>query len=473
MRRDELIPERKDRGKQFVVARGLSACEDLAARIRLGDTPSACFRDCVSTASSTPEGRCIGLFLGHVIDYANRRRCEGDLRVGGLDALDPEARARRLEDFAFGFGGRWVFLHIDDAVQRIYLDADGSESLVYDPSARRAASTTGLLLDDAEYSERFDADLHGFLGVSNAGWFPSGMTAHRGIRRLLCNHFLDLSTWRPRRHWPTSDFQWTADTRGHCLRIAESPAWRCETMFARHSTCITLTAGNESRLLLAACRDLAADVEFITVDVPGAELDVHQAARLAARFGLRHRTLPARRAGLSEERAWQYAASHCIGGMNMRYHPSIEPLRSRDYFLGGLGGEVARAFFWRPGDDETLKLDARSLLSRFRRPIHERVVEATEAWFESVRPFNSLTQLDLAYLELRMSAWAFAQSYAQDAIVDHLHPMICREAYRLMLELPPDAKRQNRFILEGIEELWPELLQLPINRYGDARDRTV
>lgn len=471
MQRDELIPERKEWIKQFVIARGRLPDKEFAARIRLGDYTVGVFPGVRVHRIVEPEGRCIGLFLGHVVDYANRRVCEGDLRVGGLDRLDPQARARQLEDFAYAFGGRWVLLHIDDHVQRIYLDADGSNSLVYDPRARRAASTTGLLLDDDEYTERFDAELYGFLGVSGAGWFPSGLTAHHGIRRLLCNHFLDLSTWEPTRHWPTTDPQWTGDPRGHCRRIAEIVRMACETLFSGHSSCITLTAGNENRLLLAACRELAADVEFVTVDVPGAELDVHMAGRLAARFGLRHRILPARRAGPAQERAWQYAASHSLCGMNMHYHPTIEPLGSKEYFLGGLGGEVARAFFWFPRDDETLQLDPRSLVSRLLMPVHPRVVEATEPWLESVRRFNPLTQLDLAYLELRMSAWAFAQSYAQDAIVDHLHPIICREVFRLMLELPPDAKRQNRFVREGIEALWPELLELPINRYGDARDR--
>ena len=109
-------------------------------------------------------------------------------------------------------------------------------------------------------------------------------------------------------------------------------------------------------------------------------------------------------------------------------------------------------------------------MRRFGLPIHARVIEATDAWFQGVRGFNGLTQLDLAYLELRMSAWAFAQAYAQDAIVDHVHPMITRESFRLMLELGPEAKRQNAFILDGIRALWPTLLELPINRYGDLRD---
>lgn len=98
------------------------------------------------------------------------------------------------------------------------------------------------------------------------------------------------------------------------------------------------------------------------------------------------------------------------------------------------------------------------------------VLAATEQWFASIEEFNPLLQLDLAYLELRMSAWAFAQCYAQDAIVPHIHPMIGRESFELMLGLSPEAKRDNSFILEGVRELWPELLDIPINEYGDYRD---
>jgi hypothetical protein len=68
-----------------------------------------------------------------------------------------------------------------------------------------------------------------------------------------------------------------------------------------------------------------------------------------------------------------------------------------------------------------------------------------------------------------MSAWAFAQEYA-DSTVPHVHPLIGREAFRLMLELPPEAKRSNALLREAIRKLWPELLTLPINRYGDYRD---
>jgi hypothetical protein len=40
-----------------------------------------------------------------------------------------------------------------------------------------------------------------------------------------------------------------------------------------------------------------------------------------------------------------------------------------------------------------------------------------------------------------------------------------------MLSLPPSVRRNNGVILRGIRQSWPELLSLPINRYGDWRDK--
>ena len=131
---------------------------------------------------------------------------------------------------------------------------------------------------------------------------------------------------------------------------------------------------------------------------------------------------------------------------------------------------IGRGFFWRPNDNERTKLDHRAVAMRFGMPPHPRVIDATADWWVAVRDMNPLTQLDLAYLELRMSAWAFAQAYAQDRIISHLHPLICRDSFRLMLGLDPQSKRSNGFIVAGIQELWPELLAIPINKYGDHRD---
>jgi hypothetical protein len=102
-------------------------------------------------------------------------------------------------------------------------------------------------------------------------------------------------------------------------------------------------------------------------------------------------------------------------------------------------------------------------------PIHDEVAAAVEAWMKTVPEVDGYLTLDLAYLELRMSCWAFAQAYATPDNCA-IHPLISRESFTAMLSLPPEWRRSNRMITRGIEIAWPELLSLPINRYGDYRD---
>jgi hypothetical protein len=103
-------------------------------------------------------------------------------------------------------------------------------------------------------------------------------------------------------------------------------------------------------------------------------------------------------------------------------------------------------------------------------PAHPRTREAVAAWLPGVAGLDPFLQLDLAYLELRMGCWAYAQSYVAPDIPE-ISPMISRESFAAMLSLPPSARRSNALILTSIRMAWPELLELPINRYGDWRDR--
>lgn len=468
---DDIVPSAKRWDGQFVVT-------------DRGDPGPACFGRTVTVGAIAvhmdqrlrmvsvidPNGRLIGVFLGQPVDYESRRLLTEDTPiVAPVDESSPGS-ATSVEELIYGFGGRWAFVYSSGDSSRIYLDAGGGNGVVYDPERRRAASTTGLLLSDEEYVARFDGDLYRTLRITQDGWFPAGLTAHVGIRRLLCNHYLDLERWRCSRHWPTDDVRWTSDPHGHSVRITDIATATTETLLANGKVVAALTAGNESRLLLAAMRPIAGDVEFVTNGAPGTELDVHHAQFLSQRFGLRHRVLRPRAATDDEMRSWQYEIGHCIGGNNMRYHPSIAPLRNFDYFVGGVAGEVGRGFFWRASDDEATELDPRGVAMRLGMPMHQRVVDAVADWLVSVEGMNPLTQLDLAYLELRVSAWAFAQGYAQDRIVSHMHPLITRESFRLMLELDPVTKRSNGYVTSGVRARWPELLEIPINKYGDRRD---
>jgi hypothetical protein len=154
----------------------------------------------------------------------------------------------------------------------------------------------------------------------------------------------------------------------------------------------------------------------------------------------------------------------------MRKHPSIRALQDEfAWFVGGVGGEIGRAFFWRPSDTTETPLNGAALVPRFGMPEQAELADATERWLEELAGLDTFTQLDLAYLELRTSAWSGPQTYAQ-SFVNHLYPLIGREANALLMSLSPEAKRGNHLLGAVMTQFWPELASVPINRYGDIRD---
>ena len=467
-RQQPIIPTTKSWHGQFLILRGPTRALLGATSQCVGDWQLHAFAGAPVTQILNGQGRQIGQLIGTAIDYGSGAVVNGPLVVD-LPA-DPKARDAAIEAALYRLGGSWLCLLVDDGIERVYLDADGTLSLMFDPKIKTAASTAGLLLDDAAYMGRFESNLYTTLDVPGEGWFPSGLTAHRGVKRLLCNHYLDLATFQPVRHWPIKDFAHDGSTEESAHRVAEIVRKQAEALLARGKVVVALTGGNETRFLLAAYKPLIKDLTFVTVAAPSTERDVVLAKALAERFGLRHILLPLQEASVAEQDAWLYNTGHCVTGPNMVSHPTIRPLASEyDYFLGGLGGEIGRAFFWRATDTRDMTLTVADLVPRFGMPQADAVTEATADWLWGVQQFNALTQLDLAYMELRMSAWSAAQTYAQ-SFVNHLHPLIAREIYTHMLNLSPDAKRGNLLIKSALAQSWPELAEIPINRYGDYRD---
>lgn len=459
------IPLKKSWTGQFRIGRGAGGTPGFQAT-SAGDwiVEYNCRKQDVVDAT----GRGIGLLLGTAIDHRAGQLVEDGLQLDLPD--DPAQRDAAIEVGLYKLGGSWLCVLASGELQRLYLDADGTMSAVYDPVQEAAASTAGLLLNDEAYVQRFNAGLYASLDIPGEGWFPSGLTAHRGIHRLLCNHYLDLTTFEARRHWPAEPFSHAGNPGESALKVAEIVRKSAEALLKRGKVAVALTGGNETRFLLAAYRQVIDQLTFVTVSAPSTQRDVELARRLAKRFNLRHIILPLREADAEQQLSWHYATGHCVTGPNMVSHPTIEPLLGQfDWFLGGLGGEIGRAFFWREQDTPESIMGAQELAPRFGMPLNGDVVDATERWMESVAGSDALTKLDLGYLELRMSAWSAAQTYAQ-SFIDHEHPLINRDVYALMLNLPPEAKRGNVLIKSAIEQLWPELAEIPINRYGDYRD---
>lgn len=408
-------------------------------------------------------GETIGCFLGLVIELDKEVVITSDIVI---------ERSLSVKDVAClldGFAGSYVFIYLTEFEKRIYLDADGTMSLVYDPSRKIAGSTAAVILDESSYFNKLNSDLFRDLDVLNFGWFPSGLTAHQGIERLLCNFFLDLTTWECKRFWPIKPFSYSTDSQYQVETICDNTKKTLKSLTKAYQVQQSLTAGYETRFLLSCCKDIRDQISFFTVASTKIDRDI--AKLLSGKFSLKHVEIPKILTTEKQQQDWLFRAGHAIGGTNLTTHASINHFNQHTVLSIGLGGEVGRGFLWKKGDRPDNKVTAELLIGRFGLPTENRLLESTALWLGTLPPgLDFFSILDLAYLELRMSAWAYAQAYAQDAICLHISPMISYRNYKAMFDISPESKLRNPFLYSGIMRNWPSLLEVPINRYGDWRD---
>lgn len=412
------------------------------------------------------DGTTAGFMLGEPVDPDDPSAIRGELTfaepIEALRSLD-----EWIEKHVYRHAGRFVFILTAGAHRRIYLDPAGLLPVVYDRHRRIAGSTAAALLDPSEFVDRFDHDLFTSLNLLDGGWIPGGLTAHRGIERLLCNFYLDLNQWTVHRHWPTKQFNETADPARCALSIGEIIRRTIAAYCARGSVCMALTGGYETRLLLSLTEKLERPIDFVCFYSKESDRDLILSQRLARGFGLRFRTLRFPPVSSNEANEWMARAGYCIGENRHTFAVTRE-LADFDYFGGGVAGEVGRGFFWRPTDGRA-PLSAEAVYKRLGLPPCKIVEEAVRSWFSTLPCDDPLLVLDLAYLELRVCCWASVQAYSAVG-PRHVYPMVSRAAFSGMLSLPPSWRRDDNWLRLVINESWPELLTVPVNNLGPVRE---
>lgn len=417
---------------------------------------------------SDDTGRAAGFLLGFPIDLARRQligaEWQAPLAVGGDRDGFSLALLRAL-------GGRFLWIETLGQAPRIFPDCSAQVTCVYDPVARVAGSTAYALFDAGEYSRRFDRTLFDRLGVDGEGWFPAGLTAHRGLSRLLPNHCLDLGTWQIRRFWPLSDPGVTDDPEATVDAVIDAVQRQIEALIVGPKRVgMALTAGHETRMLLACVRPYLKDVDFVTVSGGDRhEVDTVMARRIAKDMGLNHIALPRQVATTEQRELFIVRGGHCNADSNARYHPSVWPIAQSHVFVGGVGGEVARAFFWRASDTAESAPTAQIMAGRFGLPAYGPLVSALEHWKAGLPAMDARQMLDLAYLEHRDGAW-YAAQFCCDPTLLRLAPLLTFGAVERMIQLPADWKLTDRLGHAVIARLWPELERYPYNSLGRWRD---
>lgn len=213
-------------------------------RMRVGTVDLDTAPDLALTRLETPDGQLIGVVMGLAVD------AEGVL-LRGSRVIAPST-IERAEAFVESLAGRYAAVLAIGPDRRLYLDPVGDLAAVYNPQARIAASTTLFALD----RDFIDNPFIPFGKVRTGEMsYSLGHTRDARVKRLLANHYLDLSEFRAVRHWPKPDTDLETRPEADVPDIMDEITARLRAVFVeilKTQTCIVpLSGGRDSRCLLA------------------------------------------------------------------------------------------------------------------------------------------------------------------------------------------------------------------------------
>lgn len=406
------------------------------------------------------QGRLTGWVLGHAVHEAQGLLDE----TRGL-ALD-EAGDEKFIQMVEGLTGRFVVFQFTGDSLQAHQDIYGMLAAVYAPEEETVAST-GLLIPVSSHTP---FERHWILATDipyRSAMYPVGLTPRRGVERLLPNHVLDLGSWRMRRTWPAASYVQDIDPREVTPRVQRNVRRTLEAVRSAVPLQMPLTAGIDSRLLLACARDMLDDTLFFTADLGDENgwQDVAAARHIAARFGLRHRVFPWKRARRADRRAWAVRTGGETGEIRgWRSSRTLGMQEAGRASITGFVGELARSYWWQRFTPHTV-VTPDFILGRCVAPRLPEFQRRAEQWLAGLPPLNAIAVAEVLYLEQRGACWAGVVEYGElgDSAL-RLPPLGQASLVRDLLRLPEAYRRARRVHLDIIESAWPELLDFPFNQ---------
>ena len=404
-------------------------------------------------------GALIGYFLGGVIDPTSISFQPSSVTI----SWEPGCEADLLETGLYEKAGYWIAIVVTNDVRAIYLDACGSLPLVYSAIKKRAGASALAVLDEGEYFNDLYDEVKAETWFTSDWYHTAGLTAHKSLKRLLPNHRLNLTDWSVERVWPRDKFERISPDRT-VSEVGDAASRIIESVAQDGRMLVPLTAGNETRALLSLVRNYKSDALFFTGSFPGADVDLGTARRLSKRFGLTHVETKVTPRTKENAELWRMRTGHCVGGAIGLFRMDRKNIAGVDVELSGAAGEVGRGFLWSPADSAQDRLTSDVLLARLKLPRVERFVVAVDRWLETVAQFDAFTVMDLAYVELKMACWAGPQATGSESDIPQIWPFSSRKSFAAMMSSPPHMRLEQSLFKKLVENAWPELLEIPINK---------
>lgn len=401
------------------------------------------------------------LLLGNAINL--RRRTNGS--AVALEVLEAWSRSRReLDDALEWLAGRYVVLGQGPDGHFFQTDATGMLSASYSAKHRVIASHQNLVAEA----------LGGLPSSHLKDPLPGLSTRFADVRLLTANTELDPRDFSVRRVGPRP-ITAVRDPREVAVEVLD--LMKRQFSFLHRDgggPMVSLTAGLDSRITLAAMHDLAAESLYFTYEkrfngvADDSAVDHRVAAQLAGQLNLKHHSYTLHTMDIDAQlrdvlrRNTTHTHNRAIAASYLHELP-VDRLHVRSNLY-----EIARGYYRnkeRPSIDA--HVFARILTASVNPP--QRIVDEFEEMVSvtGILDVDGYDPLDLFYWEHRMSNW-FHKVLLESDIAHDTHILVnSRAILRLMLSVPASDRRSALVFDHLVGLAWPAAYKLPIN--GVAR----
>ena len=453
--------------RQYIIAPRNIECPFMNNVKEIGDRYKLYTHIDLSVTEYEKDGVKVNL-LGDMFDYENCKKNNGDI-LKDLITDNFEIFTEKTANYS----GRYILIYQKDNELKFLHDATATRKIYYANTGNGLwfASQPYLLAKILNLKETtapsklafYNSKTFELLYNSNIG----DTTRYDEIQQLLPNHYLNVNEFKIVRYWPNKkiNYQSLSSVAEICAKMIKGYV---KSIATRYEIMLPLTAGKDSRTLLAATYDFKDDVYYYVNRYHGLNEDnndIFIPRKLLTMLKLKLNILKPNNITVDEDFEKAYYENHKFASSS--YLPFIYNYYVNFSHKVNLPGNIASAGF-EIYKDSKMMVSAENLAELNNVSQFQYAKDYYANWLSNCKDLchiNNINILNLFYWEERLANWGTQIQLEKDIAQEEFNPFNSRQLISLYLSVKPKYIELPNFILHKkvIKNLWPELLKVPIN----------
>jgi hypothetical protein len=310
----------------------------------------------------------------------------------------------------------------------------------------------------------FCSTAHTQFSLSENCWIGNG-TLYQDIYHLYPNHYLDLENCSFSRYWPNNNLEELSiekaakNSSNMITRLIKAANYR-------HQIAQTLTAGWDTRVLLAASKSIKNNIYYYVHQFSNMD-DEHEDISIPKELSLQHNL----NLNVIDCTEYNVEFDKIINKNVSIIQSHTKKLQHYNYFsqfnnkliISGNASPLIKEQL--PNID---KINAINLARLLHWHNSKHAVKEIRKWLEHSINYSKKYNINiekLFYWEIRFGSWGPMFNSELDIAVEEFSPYNCRNLISTMLSVPMHYRTKPNVTIYSkiISNLWPELLNIPIN----------